>query len=56
MNTLTTIINSMKQNINETSIDELVNVGYSHNEAVKVVVENDFDLIVSSELLPVEQF
>lgn len=46
----------MKQNINETAIDELTNVGFSHTEAVKVVVENDFDVISSAELFPVEQF
>ena len=56
MNTLNTIINSMKQTINETVIDDLSSIGFSHEEAVKVVVENDFDLLVSAELAPAEQF
>jgi hypothetical protein len=56
MNTLNTIINSMKQNINENAIDTLSSIGLSHSEAVKVVVENDFDLLSSAELHPVEQF
>ena len=56
MNTLSTILNSMDQAINETVIDDLTSVGFSHAEAVKVVIENDFDLIVSAESLPVDQF
>jgi hypothetical protein len=56
MNTLSTILNSMDQAINETVIDDLTNLGFSHSEAVKVVVENDFDMIVSAESLPVDQF
>jgi len=56
MNTLTTILNSMDQAINETVIDELTSVGFSHTEAVKVVVENDFDIVASADALPVEQF
>jgi hypothetical protein len=46
----------MDQAINETVIDDLTNLGFSHSEAVKVVVENDFDMIVSAESLPVDQF
>jgi hypothetical protein len=56
MNTLTTILNSMDQAINETVIDDLSKLGFSHNEAVKVVVENDFDMIISAEINPVDQF
>ena len=56
MNTLNTIINSISQNINETVIDELTTIGFSHKEAVKVVVENDFDMIMSAELFPSDQF
>lgn len=56
MNTLTTILNSMDQAINETVIDDLTNLGFSHTEAVKVVVESDFNIIASAEELPVEQF
>jgi len=56
MNTLTTITNSIKQTINETVIDDLTNIGFDHNEAVKMVVESDFDLIVSAETDPVAQF
>jgi hypothetical protein len=46
----------MDQAINETVIDDLTELGFSHAEAVKVVVENDFDMIVSAEAFPVEQF
>jgi hypothetical protein len=56
MNTLNTIINSMNQSINESVIEDLTVLGFDHNDAVKIVVESDFDLIVSSELDPVEQF
>jgi hypothetical protein len=54
MNTITTIINSMSQQINEDAIDTLVNFGISHNDAVKTVIESDFDLIQSVESNPVE--
>lgn len=56
MNTLTTITNSIKQTINETVIDDLTNMGFDHTEAVKMVVESDFDLMVSAETDPVDQF
>lgn len=56
MNTLNTIINSMNQSINETVIEDLAVLGFDHNDAVKIVVESDFDLIVSSELDPAGQF
>jgi hypothetical protein len=54
MNTITTIINSMSQQINEDAIDTLVTFGISHNDAVKTVIESDFDLIQSVESNPVE--
>ena len=56
MNTLNTIINSMSQSINESVIEVLTVLGFDHNEAVKIVVESDFDLITSSQLDPVDQF
>ena len=56
MNTLNTIINSMSQSINESVIEDLTVRGFDHNEAVKIVVESDFDLITSSQLDPVDQF
>lgn len=54
MDTITTIINSMHQQINEEAIDTLVSFGISHSNAVKTVVESDFDLIASVETNPVE--
>jgi hypothetical protein len=54
MNTITTIINSMHQQINEDAIDALVNLGINHSDAVKTVIESDFDLIQSVEENPVE--
>lgn len=56
MNTLTTIIDSIDQAINESVIDDLSKLGYSHTEAVKVVVETDFDITASAEEFPVEAF
>jgi hypothetical protein len=56
MNTLTTIINSMSQTINENVIDDLTKVGFSHPEAVKMVVENDFDFAASSDEFPADNF
>jgi|688.fasta_scaffold160413_5 hypothetical protein len=56
MTTLNTIISSMEQTINETVIEELTAFGFSHSDAVKTVVESDFDIIASAELYPVEQF
>jgi len=55
MNTLNTIISSMQQNINETVIDDLTTLGFSHKDAVKVVVESDFDIMTSAELYPADQ-
>lgn len=54
MNTITTIINSMQQQINEDAIDALVNLGVSHSNAVKTVIESDFDLIEDVASNPVE--
>ena len=58
MNTLTTIINSINQNINEEIIDDLTtNLGFDHGVAVKMVTEfEDFDLWLSAENNPVELF
>lgn len=46
----------MQQSINETVIEDLTNLGFDHNDAVKIVVESDFDLVVSADQDPVEQF
>lgn len=56
MNTLNTIINSISQTINESVIEDLSALGFDHSDAVKIVVESDFDLVASAELNPVEQF
>jgi hypothetical protein len=56
MNTLNTIINSMRQSINESVIEDLTALGFDHSEAVKVVVESDFDLVASANSNPVDQF
>jgi hypothetical protein len=56
MNTLTTITNSVIQTINENVIDDLAKLGYGHDEAVKMVVESDFDLVFSAESNPVADF
>ena len=56
MNTLNTIINSMSQTINENVIDDLSTIGFSHQEAVKMVIENDFDFAASTDSFPVENF
>lgn len=41
MITLTSIVNGALQQINESIIDDLMNLGYSHDNAVKVVTEFD---------------
>lgn len=56
MNTLNTIINSINQNINENVIDDLSKLGFSHKEATKLVVENNFSLVEDGLSNPVEQF
>ena len=56
MNTLNTIINSMSQTINENVIDDLSKIGFSHQEAVKMVIENDFDFVASTDSSPAENF
>jgi hypothetical protein len=56
MNTLNTIINSISQNINENVIEGLSQVGFSHKEATKLVVENNFSLVEDSVENPVESF
>jgi len=56
MNTLNTIINSISQNINENVIEGLSQVGFSHKEATKLVVENSFSLTDDAMETPVESF
>jgi predicted urease superfamily metal-dependent hydrolase len=56
MNTLNTIINSISQNINENVIEGLSQVGFSHKEATKLVVENSFSLADDAMENPVESF
>jgi hypothetical protein len=46
----------MSQSINESVIEDLTVLGFDHSEAVKIVVESDFDFITSSQLDPVGQF
>lgn len=41
MNTLNTIVNGALQSINEQIIDDLIVLGYTHEDAVKVVTEFD---------------
>lgn len=56
MNTLNTIITSMNQSINNSVIDGLVSVGFSEQEATKVVVEDNFSIVQDSIENPVESF
>jgi hypothetical protein len=56
MNTLNTIINSISQNINETVIDNLSQIGFSHKEATKLVVEDNFSIVDDAMENPVESF
>jgi len=56
MNTLNTIINSISQNINENVIEGLTSVGFSNQEATKVVVESNFSLTQDASLDTVEAF
>lgn len=58
MNTLTTIINSINNNIDQEVIENLVaHLDYSNTDAVKTVTEfEDFDLWLSAEENPVNNF
>ncbi len=56
MNTLNTLINSINQNINETVIDDLSKLGFSHKEATKMVVESDFSIVEDAAQNPVDTF
>lgn len=56
MNTLNTIISSMNQNINESVIEGLTSVGFSTQEATKVVVESNFSIVNDALVNPVESF
>jgi flagellar capping protein FliD len=56
MTITTTIFNSMSQNINDSAVNELTAFGVSQDEAVKFVLESDFDLILSANENPVIQF
>ena len=56
MNTLNTIINSISQNINENVIEGLTSVGFSNQEATKVVVEESFSIVNDALENPVETF
>jgi hypothetical protein len=56
MNTLNTIINSISQTINESVIDDLSSVGFTHREATKMVVENNFSILADSLEDAVEAF
>jgi hypothetical protein len=57
MTQLSVILNSMHQSVNESIIDDLVDLGFDHTEAVKMVVQyDDFDLFVDSLENPADQF
>lgn len=57
MTTAADIFNSMRQTINESVIDDLTTLGFAHEDAVKVVVDNDdFDIVASGLANPVAQF
>jgi|LakMenEpi03Aug12_release.lakeMendotaPanAssembly.Ray.scaffolds.fasta_scaffold1061761_1 hypothetical protein len=56
MSVTNTIFTSMKNNINALAAEGLTDLGLSFDEAVKLVEENDFDIITSSEQNPVAQF
>jgi hypothetical protein len=57
MNTLDILTNSIIQTINEEIIQDLINIGYDHNTAVKVVTEYDgYDFMMDAELNPSDPF
>lgn len=57
MNTLNTLTNSILQVINEEIIEDLIDLGFDHSEAIKVVTEFDnFDLVMDSSENPVIDF
>ena len=50
MNTLNTLTNSVLQVINEGIIDDLLDLGYDHESAIKVVTEFDgYDFVMDAE-------
>jgi Holliday junction resolvasome RuvABC DNA-binding subunit len=54
--TLNTLISTINTEINEGVIDNLVNLGYSHQEATKVVSDfSDFDLVENAAQFPVSE-
>lgn len=57
MNTVSTIIDSMLIEVNEEIITSLNSLGYSREEATKVVSEfSEFDLVEDAALNPVSAF
>jgi len=55
--TMNQIINSIHQTINEEIIHDMIDLGYTHDLAVKIVTEfEDFDLVADAEEYPVEDF
>jgi len=57
MNTVSTIIDSMLIEVNEEIINSLNSLGYSREEATKVVSEfSEFDLVEDAALNPVSAF
>lgn len=57
MNTLNSITTSIINNINQSTIDDLVNIGFDRDRAVKVVTEfDDFDLVQDSVENSVDEF
>lgn len=50
MNTLSTIVNGALQQINEEIIDDLMKMGYEHDDALKVVTEFEgYDFLAEIE-------
>jgi hypothetical protein len=57
MNTLNTLTNSILQVINESTIDSLIDLGYNHDSAVKIVTEFDgYDFALDAMENPVTDF
>ena len=57
MNTLNSITTSIINNVNQSTIDHLVNIGFDRDRAVKVVTEfDDFDLVQDSVENSVDEF
>jgi hypothetical protein len=56
MNTLNTIITNMNQTISSNVVEGLISLGFSEQEATKVVVEDNFSIVQDAIDNPVESF